>query len=222
VPGTLYLRIDLPCYYYYPSAGAFFSATAISIARSFATQVEPIVQVSPLAVRVPSASPGRLSEDVMWRFRPNDLVRYGKLYNKGGSIDLSIESFPPNEHEAIVTFVGLKTLADFKAAFDRTFSKVPLQDEHLEWSAEIRKAVAERRLVLGMTPEQAYRVTGNPVSVEKLEENGSKVEIWRLREKAKVGRDSKGKTPAGFASALETITFVDGNLSAAASTPAKR
>ena len=208
VKGTYYLRIDLPCHNYHPSSGGF-GATAISIARSIATQVESMVEVSPQEARVPSALPDRLSEDVMWRFRPNDPVRYGKLINKGGSIDLSMEGLPPNDNEVIVTFVGLKTLDDFKAAFDRTFSKVPLQDEHPEWPAEIRKAVAERRVVPGMTPEQAYCVVGKPVREEKSEQGGPKVETWYPRQAVHNSVDPKALIPSDFPA---SIKFVDGKL----------
>jgi hypothetical protein len=81
----------------------------------------------------------------------------------------------------MVDFVHLKTLEDFKKAFDRTFSRVPLQDAHPEWPAEVRKAVAERRVIEGMTREQAAAVVGTPVSVETSNAQGVEVEVWHPR-----------------------------------------
>lgn len=65
-------------------------------------------------------------------------------------------------------FGGIKTLADFKAAFDRAFSRVPLQDEFPEWPAEVRQAIAEHRLSDGMTKRQAYCVVGNPTEFRRV------------------------------------------------------
>jgi hypothetical protein len=205
VKGTFYLRIDLPCRYYSPSAGF----GVIEAIRSATTQAEPIVQVSSLEARVHSALPDRINEDIRWYFRPNDPVRYGKLYSEGGSIDVWMEGLPPNNHEVFVTLVGLKTLNDFKAAFDRTFSKVPLQDEHPEWPDEIRKAIAERRVIPGMTPEQAYCVVGKPMREVKSEQAGSKVETWYPRQAIYYSVDPAAMIPSDFPASLK---FVDGKL----------
>jgi hypothetical protein len=76
-------------------------------------------------------------------------------------------------------FVKINTIDDFKKAFDLTFSRVPLQDAYPNWALEIRKAIAEKRVLVGMTKEQAAAVVGFPQSVEKSTAEGVEMEIWR-------------------------------------------
>lgn len=209
VKGTLYLRIDLPCHYFSPGV-SFWNSSAISIGRSMATWVEPLVEITPSEVRAHSAMPEHLAGDVIWRFGPNDPVRLGKAYYNGDLIDVDVEGLPPKKHEVIARFVGINTLEDFKAAFGRTFSTVPLQDEHPEWPEEIRKAVAERRVILGMTPDQAYCVLGQAVKKEKTRENGVEVETWNPRQTAVHSIEAKALMPTDFPKSLK---FVDGRLS---------
>jgi hypothetical protein len=58
----------------------------------------------------------------------------------------------------------------------------PLQDEHDDWSAEVKGAIAKRQLLAGMTKRQAYCVTGTPERFEKTEKDGKEVETWYLRQ----------------------------------------
>lgn len=167
VQQKLYLRIDLPCHYFRVQGGGGI----MGIVNAAITHVAPLVEVSPAGVRAHSARPDHLVGDVMWRFGPNDPVQYGKVHVNGGVLDISVEGLKPNNHEVVARFVGIKTLEDFKAAFARTFSLVPLQDEHPEWAADVRQAIAERRVIQGMTPDQAYCVVGNPIRAEKTKES---------------------------------------------------
>jgi hypothetical protein len=130
VQRTLYLRIDLPCEYFYRYP-------------EYAGRVRPLIEVSPTAVREHSARPDHLSSDITWRFGPNSPVRYGKVYNYGDGVDVWMEGPPPNNDQMIARFVDINAMGDFKAAFDRTFSLVPLQDEHPEWPPDIRNAIAD-------------------------------------------------------------------------------
>ena len=206
IQGQLYLRIDLPCHYYHAGLGGL---SVMEVVRSARVTVDPLVEVSPAGVRAHSARPDHLAENVFWRFGPNDPVRYGKLHSDNGAIEVSVEGLPPNLHEVKARFVGIKTLADFQAAFDLTFSRVPLQDEHPEWPPEIRKAIAERRAIPGMTPEQAYCVFGDPVEAEEREEGGRKLETWFPRQAVHQNADPKLMLPSGFPQSLK---FVDGKL----------
>lgn len=207
--GKLYLRIDLPCHYFSPGV-SFWNSSAISLGRSMATWVEPMVEITPSEVRAHSAMPDHLAGDVVWRFRPNDAVAFSKVYNNGDLVDVDLEGLPPNVHEVIARFVGVKTLADFKAAFDRTFSRVPLQDEHPEWPEAIRKAIAERRVIPGMTAEQAFCVLGQVVNKEKSREAGSEVETWYPRLTAFHSVEAKALVPTDFP---KSVKFVNGSLS---------
>ena len=90
-------------------------------------------------------------------------------------------------NEVMIDFLRLKGLDDFRKAFDRTFSRTPLQDAHPEWPPDVRKAISERRLVEGMTREQAAAVIGQPMSVESTSVAGQEAETWRLRQ-VRVGK----------------------------------
>jgi hypothetical protein len=59
-------------------------------------------------------------------------VRYGKLSFSGDTVQLWLEGLPPNDNEVMVDFIHIQTMDDFIKAFNQTFSKVPLQDEHQE------------------------------------------------------------------------------------------
>ncbi len=49
----------------------------------------------------------------------------------------------------MIKLVGIRNLDEFKKAFDLTFARVPLQDEHLDWPENIRKAIGERKIAKG-------------------------------------------------------------------------
>jgi hypothetical protein len=185
VKQKLYLRIDVP-HRYHP-------------------QVDAAVEVSPEGVLLPSTT-STITDNLWWNQLPNASVTPDKVLQSGGALEIRNRAV---RSKFAVLFVGIKTMEDFKAAFDRTFSATPLQDAHPEWPAEVRKAVAGRYAIEGMTAEQTHCVTGVPISVEKREENGAKVEVWRLREKARVLRGPQGK---GGATNLESLRFVDGKL----------
>jgi hypothetical protein len=205
VKGPLYMRLDAPCRY-----GARFGLS-----------VEPMLEVSPTESDVERRlnQPGKLRvESVYWGFSPNDAVSWGSLSVKGDTVQVWMEGLPPNSIELIIDFIQIKNLDDFKKAFDLTFSRVPLQDEHPEWPEEIRRAIAEHRVIVGMTKQQAFCVVGAPMNLQTGEENGVKVETWfpRLdRGTIITGRKIKN-TRTGFPA---LIKFVDGRVSAIEETP---
>jgi hypothetical protein len=116
-----------------------------------------------------------------------------------------------------VDFIEIKNLNDFTKAFNLAFSKVPLQDEHPEWPADVRAAIASGKLVVGMTAEQARIVVGAPISITAGEENGAKTETWMLRQdlgevlgwNTKHGAHTKMATQTGFPI---QVKFIDGRL----------
>lgn len=196
VQRKIYLRIDAPCRYFMDNYGNSF----VSV-----NQVMPLVEVSPTEVRPHSARPDFLGEDVVWYARPNDPMQHGKLTAQGGIIEVGVEGLPPNAREVVLRFVRIKTFQDFQAAFDRAFSLVPLQDEHADWPADIKSAIAARRVVAGMTPEQAFCVVGQPVSTDK----SGNVETWYPRQAVSNNKNANRIEPTSFPKSLE---FVDGKL----------
>ena len=71
--------------------------------------------------------------------------------------------------------------------------------------------LAERRLVSGMTKQQAFRVVGAPVEERASTEGEKEVEVWITRQDKGVrpGRKQRGGTATGFPLSLK---FVDGVL----------
>jgi hypothetical protein len=168
--AKLYLRVDARWKYYYPMWSRGFT-------------IEPLAVVTPSGHTVDDkAVTFGKREYIWWGSGPNDGVAYGAIKFAGDSVRVWMEGLAPNGNEFMIRFDQIKTLEDFKAAFNRTFSAVPLQDEHPEWPAEIRKAIAERRLIEGMTAEQVRCVIGMPSDTQKTAENGVEVETWHPRQ----------------------------------------
>jgi hypothetical protein len=194
IAGTLYLRLDVPCRY---GRGRFGIAASIH-------HVESILEVSPTGYSVDrkmALPPQYRRAVVFWGFSPNDPVRYGKLLFKGDTVQVWMEGDAPHDYEILLDFIHIQNLADFTKAFNLAFSKVPLQDEHPEWPADVRQAVAGHKLTAGMTPAQAFSVVGKPLQIEDTVESGQKVETWFPRQdRSTVPND---RTPTGFPARLK-------------------
>ncbi|MGO9086886.1 MAG: hypothetical protein ACLQBK_16815 [Candidatus Sulfotelmatobacter sp.] len=210
VSGTLYLRLDVPLR---------------SEVGHWGLGSEPLLEVSPTGhdssrlinremknKEMTETSRWRMRERINWVFFPNYPVRYGKLTVKGNTVEVFLEGVQPN-YEVRIDFIQIDSLADFTKAFNQTFSNVPLQDEHPEWPAEIRNAIAEHRLVVGMTTEQAFDVVGTPLDVKTDDASGVHTEIWHPRQdKGKVvvvGYVDAALGSTGFPAQLK---FIDGKL----------
>ncbi len=206
VPTTAYLRIDLPVVH--------------GKQGMIASWVEPMVDVSPAGVTVRdntgwSGSAWTGTKRALFKgFGPNDAFKFKELKfdDKDGSIDVVFEGLGPKKlkknKDAAVRIVQARNAGEFKAALELAFSAAPLQDAHPDWPEEIRKAIAERRVIEGMTAEQVSCVAAKPGTTETLEENGSKAEIWQIAPEKRV---LPGRAPVkdAFASKLK---FVDGRL----------
>jgi hypothetical protein len=216
IAGTLYLRLDVPCRY--GRAGRFGIAAAIH-------HLESVLEVSPDGASVErklALAPDHKRDRVFWGLSPNDPVRYGKLLFKDApddTVQVWMEGMAPDAYELLIDFVHIKNLDDFTKAFNRTFSKAPLQDEHPEWPAEIRTAIAARKVIPGMTMEQAFSVVGAPLKKTASEENGIKTEIWLPRQDRddSVAAGQPADTPTGFPVRL---TFSGGVLRQIEAAPA--
>lgn len=204
--GPLYLRIDLPCRY-----GR----------HAFGVYVDTLVEVTPAGTNMEQESAETTfwtAGGVYWGFGPNDPVQLNKVsYLKNGKMEIWMVGVgKKKDYELGVRFAGINSIDDFKKAFDITFAHVPLQDEHPEWSPEVKTAIAERRLIDGMNKRQAFAVVGKPVKIEIGQEGGKQVETWSTRQSngVEVGYWTiKGGEQTGFP---VTLKFIDGALSGTA------
>jgi hypothetical protein len=210
--GTLYLRIDAPC------------ATG---RHAYGTYKRPLVEVSPTGVNTDAENTVNASwwhaDSTYWGVSVNDQVKVSDINvdNEENSVELELEGVGPTEgNDTVVKLVKIMSLDDFKTAYGKVFSTKPLQDEHDDWSAEVKAAIAKRQLVAGMTKRQAYCVTGNPERFEKSAKDGKEVETWYLRQNkgTKMGYFTmKSGTSTGMPA---TIKFEDGKLTDIAATGA--
>jgi len=199
IAGTLYLRLHTPCKFGTGQWGAGLGSVL---------EVSPTTHDVQRKLALPRTS---RRESTYWGFFPNQAVHYGKLSYEDGAIQIWMEGVKPNDAELQIDFIQINSLDDFTKAFNQTFSKVPLQDEHPEWPAEVRAAIAERKVIAGMTKEQAYDVVGDPVSVTTGVESGANVETWLTHQEtgATIGGRLHRSTHTGFPKSLK---FVDGKL----------
>jgi hypothetical protein len=203
ISGTLYLRVQVP-YKYGMGAWAPYS--------------EALLEASPagLSTEREMAVPLKKHEEIYWGYLANTPVHNGKLLSEEGKLVVWMERVEPNT-EVAIDFIDIKSMDDFTKAFNMTFSKVPLQNEHPEWPSAVRESIAAGKVVVGMTVEQARIVVGAPISISAGEENGAKTETWLLRQdpgkvlgwNKKHGAWKKVSTHTGFPT---SITFKDGKL----------
>ncbi|MGA3099499.1 MAG: hypothetical protein ABSF25_23845 [Bryobacteraceae bacterium] len=211
--GSLYLRNNVPCRY----------TSGIGVGAEVVTEVSPTgVDWDKNLKTIEGNRKNRLGrrasvDTIFWGFGPNDVIRYGKLYFRGGGVvELWAEGVKPKDVEIWIRFVGIDTRDDFKKAYDLILSPKPLQDEHPEWPLEIRTAIGERRVVEGMTKTQAFAVVGTPVGIETSEEAGKKIETWFPRQDSGTSGDSGFMGSAKVYSASTgfpiSLRFEDGRL----------
>jgi hypothetical protein len=201
--GKLYLRIDAPC----------------EIGRHpYGTYQSPLVEVSPEGANTEQGAGPNFgwfhAGSTSWKARINDQMELDELEwddDDPTSVEVEIEGAGKAEgHDTTIRFVQIRSMADFQAAFDKAFSRVPLQDEHADWSPEIKKAISERRLLQGMTKRQAYYIVGMPAKVDKPAEEGKEVEVWTLQSQGlEIGFWTMKPGDTGPA---KTLRFEDGAL----------
>ncbi|MEM8961318.1 MAG: hypothetical protein AAGD38_07575 [Acidobacteriota bacterium] len=173
--GDVYMRVDAPC------------ATG---RHPYGTYKRPLVEVSPDGE---ISTEGDLAinaswwhaDSTYWGVRINDPMELDELdyEDDEATVEVELEGIRAADgNDTVVAFVNIHTLEDFKAAFEKTFSRIPLQDEHDDWSADAKRAIAERRIENGMTKRQVYYITGRPESFETKSEGGKEIEIWYPRQ----------------------------------------
>jgi len=205
--GIMYLRNNVPCRV---RSGAW------------GIGAEPITEVSPSSVDwdrnlklIEGQTTGKRRfgvDTVSWLFGPNDGIQYAKLYFKpNGVVDLYAEGVKPKKEEVWIRFVDINSKDDFQKAFDVILSNKPLQDEHPDWPDDIRHAIAQRKVIAGMTKAQAFAVVGTPIGAESKDEGGQKVETWFPRQDTGT-TGSYRKVIGGATGFPVSIRFVDGKV----------
>lgn len=174
VSGKQYLRTDAPCTKGRHPYGVFYS---------------PLVEISPEGINTEAESGVSYSwfhaASTIWPLRINDTAEVEDLDwdDEEPSVELELEGVGSADgRDSVLRFVQINSLDDFKKAADLAFAKAPLQDEHPDWSAEIKQAIGERRLLNGMTKRQAHYVVGTPANIEKSTEKGVPIEVWTMPE----------------------------------------
>lgn len=202
--GVLYTRIDVPC-----ETGR----------HAYGTFKKPLVEMAPEGMVSDVRAGAGFQVNVFsarsayWALAPNDSVEVDEVDFDDGSVEIELEGVGDSDgRDSVLKFVKIATLEDFKSAFDRTFSRVPLQDEFPDWPAEIREAIAARRLVPGMSKRQAFYVTGTPVSVNAFREQDKDVEVWNLRQDSGMKMGYWSMKAGGGTGLPSTLRFEDGTL----------
>ena len=212
ISGTLYLRLQAPQKY----GMGFWAPYSVSILEASPAGVSTERKLAEPLKSIPRNGYHLKQEEVYWGYLANTPVNHCKLEWENGRNVVWCERVDPNT-DVSVDFIDIKTLDDFTKAFNLTFSKVPLQNEHPEWPSDVRAGIAAGKLVVGMTVEQARIVVGAPLSVTAGEDNGGKTETWTLRQdpgkvlgwSKKHGAWLKVAKQTGFPA---SITFKDGKL----------
>ncbi len=200
--GTLYMRLDMPC-----GTGR----------HPYGTYVRPLVEVSPEGTNTEAQGGVSASwwhaDSTYWGVNVNDPVIFDEVDIEADEGTMEIELLTPDEDiSTVVKFIEVYTLDDFQAAFDRTFSSRPLQEDHDDWSADIKQAIGERKLMNGMTKRQVFYITGTPENFDKTEEDGKKIETWHLRQNKGVQMGFWTSRVGETTGLPESIRFEDGKL----------
>jgi hypothetical protein len=212
IAGTLYLRLQAPQKY----GMGEWAPYSVSMLEASPQGVSADRKLAEPLKHIPRNGFHLKNEEVYWGYLANTPLNHCKLVSEKGILVVWCDRVDPNT-DVSVDFIDIKSLDDFTKAFNLTFSKVPLQDEHPDWPADVRAGIASGKLLVGMTTEQARIVVGAPLSVTAGEDNGAKTEIWALRQDPGQVLGWSTKHGAWLKVAKETgfpfsITFKDGKL----------
>jgi hypothetical protein len=211
IAGTLYLRLDVPLRSEVGNWG-IGSAPLLEVTPTGHDTARLLGQVMN-SKEMTATSKFKKRERIDYVFYPNYAVHAGVLKFNGDEADLMLEGFKPINYEVTINFIHINSLDDFTKAFNQTFSKVPLQDEHPEWPVEVRNAIAEHHVVVGMTKEQAFDVVGAPLDVKSDNVNGVHTEIWHPRQDKGQVINRRGRVEdLGSTGFPVQLKFVDGKL----------
>jgi len=199
---TWYTRIEVPC------------ATG---RHPYGTYQRSLVEVTPEGVNLDADDAHTFTwwhaDSTYWGINVNDPVEIDEVDFDDDEVEIEFEGVDSADGESsVLKLLKVESTEDFWAAFNRAFSPRPLQEEHEDWPAEIRQAIAERHLLNGMSKRQVFYITGWPERFETAEQDGKEVEIWFLRQ-VKGTKISYFYVKAGEETHLpESIRFEDGIL----------
>lgn len=170
--GTLYARIDMPC-----KMGR----------HPFGVYKSPMVELTATDSKTERASglegSGFHLQGACALVRPNDSLKLDEMSYGDDGIEIELEGVGRSEgRDTVIKLVNIATLDDFTKAIDSAFAHDSLESEHPEWPEEVRKAIADRVLLTGMTKRQAFYVVGQPTRMETIKEGVDEVEIWYPRQ----------------------------------------
>lgn len=207
--GTLYLRLDVPLRSEVGNWG-IGSAPLLEVWPT-GHDTSRLLNQEMNSSEMTATSRFKKRERINYLFYPNYPVHFGSLVFSDDTVEVWTEGFKPINYEVRVNLIRIKSIEDFTKAFNLAFSKVPLQDEHPDWPSEVRDAIAQHRLIAGMTTEQAFDVVGTPLDSKTDDTNGVHTEIWHPRQdKGQViKRNIENLGTTGFPVQLR---FVDGKL----------
>ena len=201
VGKTVYARIDLP-----HKSGR----------HAWGTYKAPLVEVTPAGHNTDAEEGFRASafhaDSTYWGTMPNAKLRAAGVDFDEGNVEIELAGVDNDEEGTVILFKDIGSVDEFTKAWDNVLSDVPLQDAHDDWSAEIKQAVGERRLLEGMNKRQAFYVVGAPERFEKSDEGGSSVETWYTRQDRGMKMGFWYSHTGSSEGIPTTLKFVDGKL----------
>lgn len=123
--------------------------------------------------------------------RVNDAVKTDETEWDAEESSLEIElegTGRTGEGAGVIKFLDVKSVDDFATCWSAAFSDVSIEQKY-DWPGEIKKAVVERKVLQGMTPEQVMVAVGDPERISRSTDDGRKIEVWTIQrgEGAKMG-----------------------------------
>ena len=200
--GTYYLKTNVP-YFQGRHAYGTFKKPLVTVTPSEGPKIAASADVQG---GVFHAEARRLA------LRVNDPVKTDDIDWDSDDQTLEIElegTGRAKDAEGVLKFAGMQSLADFEKCWEQTFSDVSIEQKY-DWPEDIKKAVVERKVLPGMTPEQVMVAVGNPEKITQGEEDGKKVEIWTIQ-RGEGGKMGFWTMKTGDKQEIE-IAFADGKV----------
>jgi hypothetical protein len=170
--GTYFLKSNLPY---------------VSGRHAFGAYKKPLVECSVEGLNTKSAGEfgGGLYhvEGRTLSLRINDQVKVEDLDYDDDEAQLEIEvegTGRTGGGDGVVAFVKLRGIEDFDRCWNEVFSDVSIETKY-DWTDEVKRAVAARRVNNGMSREMVLVAVGNPETIEKSVEDGKNIETWHVQ-----------------------------------------
>jgi hypothetical protein len=186
-PGTVWALKDLPVY----------TGTTMNI-----PWISPVVEVMPDNIKIETTTviQGTYAgaKSVWYGVRANDKLTFKEASFDDGVVALAFVGTEGSKgRDTKIKITGATSLADVQAKLDEILSKTDPVDP--SWPEDIKKAIANRKVVNGMTKKQVYLSVGEPTSATTQDiGGGKKVDMW-------VPRTNNGLR-IGFANASMEMT----------------